>query len=489
MSSSRSCLALGFALLGLTAGCATNPVSGRPEVTVLSEAKEREISEEEARKVADTMGLYDDAALTRYVRSVGERLARVSPRQSVAYSFQIVDMKEPNAFALPGGQIYVSRGLLVLLNSEDELAGVLGHEVGHVAARHAAQRVTRAAPIGILTGIGSAVTGIVSPTLGNLVGGIGGVAGALVVAPYSRGQEHEADEIGQELAAKAGWDPSGLTSALRALEREEALHTGEKRPASFFATHPPLPDRVADTETRAATLARAAAAPIAGTRAEFLRKLDGLPVGARAQDGAFDGETFRHPDLDFQVQFPAGWKTANERKVVGAGAPDGRAVVGLEVVGKGDDPDAAVRQFTEKTKLDVSGAERLKINGLPATHATTVARTREGRLALDLTWIAYAGRVYRITGIADPDAASAVAPSFASTARSFRPLTRAERAAIRETRVRITTARRGETLQDVLARTRSSWNVATAGMANGVDGGGLAAGQPVKVAVDEPYGG
>jgi predicted Zn-dependent protease len=489
MSSSRSWIALRFAL-GLTAGCATNPVSGRPEVTVLSEAKEREISEEEARKVSDTMGLYDDAALTRYVRSVGERLARVSPRQGVAYSFQIVDMKEPNAFALPGGQVYVSRGLLVLLNSEDELAGVLGHEIGHVAARHAAQRVTRAAPIGILTGIGSAVTGIVSPTLGNLVGGIGGAANALVVAPYSRGQEHQADEIGQELAAKAGWDPSGLTSALRALEREEALHAGEKRPASFFATHPPLPDRVADTETRGATLTRVAAAPIAGTRAEFVRQLDGLPVGARAQDGAFDEQTFRHPDLDFQVQFPAGWKTANERKVVGAGAPDGRAVVGLEVAGKGDDPDAAMRQFADKTKLDVaSGAERLKINGLPATHATTVARTRDGRLALDLTWIAYAGRVYRITGITEPDAASAAAPSFASTARSFRQLTRAERAAIRETRVRITTARRGETLQDVLTRMRSTWNVATAGVANGVESGGLAAGQPVKVAVDEPYGG
>src|SRR5689334_220785 len=118
----------------LAAGCARNPVTGHPQVTIVSERQERELSDAEARKVAETIGVYDDAALTGYVRAVGDRLARVSPRQGVAYTFAILDMQEPNAFALPGGQVYVSRGLLVLLGSEDELAGVLGHEVGHVAA-------------------------------------------------------------------------------------------------------------------------------------------------------------------------------------------------------------------------------------------------------------------------------------------------------------------------------------------------------------------
>src|SRR5437016_9657885 len=150
-------------LVLLSAGCARNPVTGRPQLTLVSEAEERELSAAEAQKVAATMGIYDDAALTAYVRTVGERLARVSPRQDVVYTFQVVDMQEPNAFALPSGQIYVSRGLLVLLDSEDELAGVLGHEVGHVAARHATQRVSREAPISNLTGITAAGTGIGSP--------------------------------------------------------------------------------------------------------------------------------------------------------------------------------------------------------------------------------------------------------------------------------------------------------------------------------------
>ncbi|HLY36880.1 MAG TPA: M48 family metalloprotease [Candidatus Binatia bacterium] len=477
-------------LVLLAAGCARNPVSGRPQVTLVSEATERELSDAEAKKVAATMGIYDDAALAAYVRVVGERLARVSPRQSVSYTFQVVDMREPNAFALPAGQVYISRGLLALLNSEDELACVLGHEVGHVAARHAAQRVTRAAPIGILTGIPAAVTGIVSPVLGDVVGGIGGFAGALVLAPYSRGQEQEADEIGQRLAAKAGWDPAALSSALRTLEREETLHRGEERRTSFFATHPPLPDRVAATEVRAATLARAAATPVAADRATFVGHLNGLPVAERARDGVFDGQTFRHPDLDFQLEFPPGWKTANGRSVVGAAAADGRAVVGLEVVGAGDDPQDGLRALEQKAKVDLaSSAERMDVNGLPAVHVTTTARTRERRIALDLTWIAYAGHVYRITGAMDPDGVPQLTPLVRSTAQSFRPLTRRERATIREKRLRVVLPRRGERLVDMLARTGSSWEVATAAMANGVEGDApLATGWPVKVAVDEPYG-
>ena len=481
--------AIGISLLALAASCARNPVTGWPELTLVSEAKERKLGKAEARRVAQTMGIVEDPALAGYVRAVGEQLARVSPRQGVPYTFQVVDMKEPNAFALPGGPVYVSRGLLVLMNSEDEFAGVLAHEVGHVAARHAVQRVSRAAPLAVLTGVGAAVTGIVSPTLGDLVGGVGGFAGAFVLAPYSRGQEHDADRIGQELAAKAGWDPAGLSRSLRSLEREEALHRGEQRATSFFATHPKLPDRVGETEKRAATLARASAAPVAVGRDAFLRRLDGLPVGARPRDGLFDGQTFVHPDLDFRLRLPDGWKTANERTIVGASAPDRRGVVALELVGDSDDPAAALRAFEEKAHIDLAThAERLSVGGLPAVHAATTARTRDGEIALDLTWVAHAGRIYRITGATRPDALPAMAPLFRATVESFRPLTERELAAVRETRLRLVTARAGETLGDVLARARSTWNPETAAVANGLEATGrLAAAQLVKVAVAEPY--
>lgn len=477
--------------VALGGGCAVNPVSGLPELTFVSHSREQELGDEEARRIAETVGILDDAALVAYVRAVGDRLATGSPRTDVAYRFEVLDMREPNAFALPGGYVYVSRGLLALLNDEDELAGVLGHEIGHVAARHAVRRVTRAVPIAVLTGLGAAVTGIVSPTVGDVVGGIGGAAGALMLAPYSRGQEEEADRIGQDLAAKAGWDPTGLSRALTALEREDATHHDGPRASSFFATHPPLPKRVANTETYADTLHRGAATPIAASPVEFLRKLDGLPVGPRAAEGMFDGETFLHPDLGFHVRFPAGWKTANARTIVGASAPDGHAVIGLEAVGDGDDPTAAFRTFQDEAKVDLSrDTERTTIGGLPAVRTRALAQTDDGRVALDMTWIAYGGRIFRLTGITQAGAADADRPTFQATAESFGPITTAERAGIREAKLRLVPARAGETLGDMIARTNGIWSAEMAAAANALETTDrLPAGHLVKLPILQKYPG
>jgi predicted Zn-dependent protease len=435
------------------------------------------------------MGLYDDPALVPYVRSVGERLAAVSPRRDLAYSFQVVDMQEPNAFALPGGYIYVSRGLLALLNDEDELAGVIGHEIGHVAAKHAVRTVSRAAPLSILTGIGAAVTGIVSPVLGSVVGGVGGLAGALVLAPYSRGQEEEADRLGQEMAARAGWDPAGISRSLNALEREEALHRDAPRSNSFFATHPPLPRRVAETEARARTLQRNAAAGPRATPEQFLRRLDGLAVGPRAGDGVFEGPLFLHPGFGFHVRFPAGWRTVNERSVVAAIAPDESAVLALQLAATSGGPEAALRAFEQQSGVDLTrSAERTTIGDLPAVRAGGVAHTRDGPLAVEITWIALGGKVYRITGMTSPASLEAKRPVFRETAGSFGALTSAERAAIRETRIQLVRARGGETLSALLAQAGSAWSLDYAAVANDLDTAAVLDPRLVKVGVSQPYG-
>ncbi len=140
-------------------GCAVNPVTGRRELVFMSPAREAALGAQAAAEVEAGIGLLDDPALTAYVSELGERLARHSPRRNVTYRFYVADMPEPNAFALPGGYIYVSRGLLALANSEDELANVIGHEIGHVAARHAAQRETQAIGAGVLTALGSRAAG------------------------------------------------------------------------------------------------------------------------------------------------------------------------------------------------------------------------------------------------------------------------------------------------------------------------------------------
>jgi predicted Zn-dependent protease len=465
-------------------------VSGRTEVALVSEQGERDIGAEEAQKVAATIGLVANLRLAAYVNEVGQRVAAHSPRREVAHTFQVLDMPEPNAFSLPGGYVYVSRGLLVLLNSEDEVAGVLGHEIGHVAARHAVQRVTRAAPIGIVSGLGAAVTGMVSPLLGDLIGGAGKVTNALVLSPYGRDQEREADRVGAEIAAAAGYDPAALATALRTLERSDALEPeGSSKGLSFFAMHPPLPERVSTVRGFVGEFKRAATPPIVASREAFLDRLSGLVVGGSAADGVFEGQTLLHPDLGVAFTFPEGWETENARDAVGARDPKREAMIVLEVAGKGDDPEQVLAALDKESKTDVAArAERPTIAGQRAVHVKALARTDQGSLAVDLTLIAYGGRIFQVTGASRPPTFERYGETFSRATRSFRPLAPAERGRIRETRLRSTRARTGETLADVVQRSHSEWKVPMTAVANGLEESDrLAAGQLVKIAVREPY--
>ena len=247
--------ALACAVLGvaLALACAVNPVTGQREVVLLSEAQEAQLGRESAAQVEEQMGIVDDPAMAGYIRELGARLARHSPRRGVDYRFAIADMGVPNAFALPGGYIYVSRGALVLANTEAELAGVIGHEIGHVAARHSVQRQTRSVGVGLLTLLGVVAAGAAGgEQAAQTVGQLGQVAGAGLIATYGRDQERQADQVGQELAARAGYDPAGVAGFLASLGREtQRLSGGRSRQPSFFDSHPLTDERVATTGARA----------------------------------------------------------------------------------------------------------------------------------------------------------------------------------------------------------------------------------------------
>lgn len=469
----------------LDTGCAINPVSGRPEFTLVSIEKEKQIGGEEAKNVEAHMGLLDDARLTAYIDAVGQRLAKESPRQDVTYQFHVVDMTEPNAFALPGGYVYVTRGLLALVNNEDELAGVMGHEIGHVAARHTVQKISKQGPIAAVFGIVSGVTSWI-PIVGNIVGGVGDLTQSLIFSPYDRGQETEADRVGQDIAAKAGWDPAGLPAFLTTLGRETDLSTKGAHKPSFFDSHPATPDRVAKTTEHAKTLKRADRPPIIATHEEFLARLDGLVAGQRAAHGLIHGRTFMHPDLDVFLQFPDRWELENTPQKVVAVAPDKQAAVILGAVAEGNDPMEGARALDKATKSSVSGrARRTTINGLPAAHMQLEA---EGKVGLDLTWIAHGGVIYQLVGLAPKQRFASVQPAFTATAASFRPLTAAERAGIKETRIRLVKARAGETIDALATRANSAWSKEEVAVANGLNvGAPLAAGQLIKVTIAEPY--
>ncbi len=472
---------------GVWSGCSVNPVSGLPEVTLISAKQEQELGVEEAKKVAEQMGLLDDDQFAQYLSQLGQRLAEHSPRKDVAYQFHVVDMVEPNAFALPGGYVYVTRGLLALVNSEDELAGVVGHEIGHVAARHTVQKISRQGPFALLTNLVAGITGLVSPLVGNIIGGVGEFAQSLVFSPYSRSQETEADRVGQEMAAHAGWDPAALSLFLKTLERDvELMNKGPRKP-SFFDSHPATPDRVAKTEEHAKELKREVRPPISASHDAFLARLDGLVVGQRAANGMIEGQTFLHPDFNFLVKFPEKWQIENSPQKILAAAPDGEAAVVLGAAAEGNDPLDGARAVEKATKSAdiVSKTQTVTINGLSAAHTQIEAN---GKVKLDITWIAHGGLIYQVVGIAPTKQFDSLQAVFHSVAHSFRPLSATERANIKEKRIRLVKAHAGETIESVVARAHSAWKAEEVAVANGlVASAPLREGHMLKVAVEERY--
>jgi predicted Zn-dependent protease len=464
--------------------CSINPLTKRPDMVITSKAKESEIGKQEAAKVEATMGLMQDPELTAYVAAIGERLAHQVPDSEFEFTFNIVSMDQPNAFALPGGPVYVSRGLIPLTNSEDELANVIGHEVAHVLGRHAASRVTLSAPISIVTGIGAFATGIVSSRLSNLVSGIGGVTNSLIFSPYSREQENQADRYGMELAAKSGWDPAAMSKFLSVLQNQEKLVGAEQSKFSFFSSHPNTPDRVEKTVSRARSIEIVPDAPIEPTRRAFLDKLDGIIVDQDPEEGIFIDNHMLHTGMGFGIEYPEDWKTVNQPQAIAAAEPDGRALSVLQLAGEGNNPLAAARKIAPNYGLSDRNLREIDINGLPAVRT----RARSKKTMLDLTWVALGGKIFQISCATSPDSEEEFRQLFIKIPHSFHALSREEIDSIAVRRLRIREARSMETVAELAKRTGSHWKPAEVAVANGLElDARLQTGMPVKIVLEEPY--
>lgn len=475
---------LGLALL--LGSCATNPVTGRQELVFMSPEREAAQGRDAAAQVEREIGLVRDPKLTAYVEQIGQRLAKHSPRRDVAYRFFVADMPEPNAFALPGGYIYVSRGLLALANSEDELAGVIGHEIGHVAARHAAQRETRQVGVGILSVLGTIAAGAMGGAeAAQMAAQLGQVAGAGLIASYGRDQERQADQIGQDLEANAGWDPAGLADFLATLDREGKLRTGKSRNPSFLDSHPLPGERAVVARARAAKLPRGAEARIARGRKAFLDRIAGVMVGTNPEEGVFRDGLFLHPGLGFALAFPPKWQTQNTRQAVAAASPRRDAVIVFEGQGRTENPQTAAQRWTQANRVQVARSAATRIGGWPAFRTLARAQGQQGTVALDVTWIAHSKGTFRLTAMTSASAYGNWAPTFERVAGGFRAISAEERASARPLRLRVADARAGETLGDLDRRSGNRWKVPETAVANGIaEDARLQAGQLVKIARD-----
>src|SRR5262245_3613222 len=356
----------------------------------MSPEREASLGREASVQVEREIGLVRDPELTRYVDAIGQRLAAESPRRDVRYEFRVADMPEPKAFALPGGYVYVSRGLLALANDEDELANVIGHEIGHVAARHAAQRETRQLGVGVLTAVGAVAGAILGGVPGaEMVGQLGQVAGAGLIASYGRDQERQADEVGQKLAAEAGWDPDAMADFLATLGRDAVARTGAEHHPSFLDSHPQPAERSATARARAEGLARAPSSPVARDRVDFLRRIEGIVVGPDPREGVFRDGLFLHPELDFALAFPPGWETQNGKSAVGAISPRRDALVLLEGQGPPGDPRAAASRWAQANRVSVVRHGPARLGGFAAYQALAEGPTQQGTAGLLVRWVSH----------------------------------------------------------------------------------------------------
>ena len=247
-------------------------------------------------------------------------------------------------------------------------------------------------------GILSEVTGLVVPLVGSTISRVEKLAQSVVFAPYIRGQEYEADRVGQDIVARAGWDPAALSMFLMTMEHDMALYQVQPSWPSFFDSHPRTADRIVKTTEHAKTLTRANRQPISPTREAFLARLDGLVVGERAANCIFQAETFMQPDLNLFLQFSPKWQLEKTPQRIVAAPPDGNGAMVLRIVASGDDPAEGAVVFERMTKYDiVRKIERTKVGTLPAAH---IHFQTGGKAELDVTWIAHGGLIYQLAGLA-----------------------------------------------------------------------------------------
>src|SRR5881296_2719697 len=302
-----------FSLVALVAvvvvGCAVNPATGARQLMLISESQEIAMGRDYDQQVTASIGLYSDTAWQGWIQQFGARLAATSERPNLPWTFHVVDDPVVNAFALPGGYIYVTRGILAHLNSEAELAGVVGHEIGHVTARHSASQMTKQQ----LAQVGLVVGSIASSEFGRYAGLASQALGVLFLK-YSRDNESQADDLGLRYMRRGNYDPREMPHVFEMLERVSSAQGGGRVP-EWLATHPNPENRRGRIEQEIATGPQNFTGTLVN-RDSYVQRLDGLVYGENPRDGYFKGAQFFHPDLRFRLSFPEGWSTSNGKQAV-----------------------------------------------------------------------------------------------------------------------------------------------------------------------------
>ena len=422
--------------------CARNPVTGKRQVVLMSEEQEIAMGKEADPQIIAQFGLYEDSSLQRFIREKGKQMAAISHRPNLDYQFRILNSDVVNAFAVPGGYVYFTRGIMAYFNNEAEFAGVLGHEIGHVAARHSVQqqRNQLLGQLGIIAGI------IINPDLAQFADAASQGLGLLLLK-YGRDAERQSDELGVEYSSKIGYDAHQMAHFFTTLQRQGEASGAAELP-TFLSTHPDPGERNVTVDKLATEWQQKLNLTNAQTnRDSYLRRIEGIVYGEDPREGYLENSIFYHPVLKFQFPVPANWNYQNTPQQVQLASKDGKALM-LLMLAQGASLQDAANAVLQQYKLQAVESRQVSVNGLNAIAMVADQPQQQGAALRTLSYlIQYGGTIYHLIGVTSVNDFNNYVQLFTSVMQGFRELTDASKLNKKPERVRIKTVTQNGTLQ------------------------------------------
>ena len=423
--------------------CAVNPVTGKREFMLMTESDEIALGRQADGEIVTMYGKYDDPELENYISKIGKDMAKLTHRTHLPYSFKVLDTPVVNAFAVPGGYVYFTRGILVYLNNEAEFAGVMGHELGHINARHSAKQYSKAQLVNLGLGIGAAVSEDFAKYAGYAQVGIG-----LLFLRFSRDNEREADDLGVEYSTKAGYDANGMATFFNTLNRMHPSSGGGLN--DWFSTHPNPDDRIGAVKRKTQEWQQKVQKQgYAVRRKEFLRVIDGVVYGEDPRQGYVNNGVFYHPTLNFQFPVPRDWQLNNLPTQVQMQSKQQDSAI-LFSLSKGNSVQEAAQTFIQQTNAKVSSSDGVQVSGLRAQRVQSDIPSQQDTLRVLSYFIAKDQNIYVFHGLTSRTKFNSYKNTFVQTMSKFGPVRNRKMLDVKPTRIAVKTTKAAGQLRTIL---------------------------------------
>ena len=427
-------------LLMVTWQCVRNPVTGKKELSLMSTKQELALGKQSDPSIVGTFGKYDDDRLQKFINEKGKQMAAISHRPNLPYEFKILDSPVVNAFAVPGGYVYFTRGIMAHFNNEAEFAGVLGHEIGHITARHSAKQYS-SQMIGQL----GFVLGVVLSEDFRQYSNLASTGLQLAFLKFGRNHESQSDKLGVEYSTEIGYDAHEMAGFFNTLHRMRG--DGEQIP-TFLSTHPDPLDRYQKVNSMASKQQeKDNKNSYRVNRDKYLRMIDGLVYGDDPRQGYVENNYFYHPEMKFQFPIPGSWKTVNTPAQVQIAPADGKAVI-LMNLAQGTNAAQAMQAAISKDSIQVMSKRNINVNGLKAVEM--MGNMQQNKVRLLIYMIEYDGRVYQLSGLSETANFGRYKSTFDNTFSQFKTLTDPTKLNKKAERIRIETVQKDATLKVAL---------------------------------------